>query len=339
MKKTSKMIRTGLVALLLSATASVFGQTTQFPPGPIDPLGPQSAATVGTQARGALFSPSIANFDDELVNSILFFNPGQANSFTLRASAIEDHENDRGLAFTHYTWEYGTNGTDYSPVGDDSPTLAQTAGLAPGYHYYRVEARIVPTGTDPDLTCDADNVETFVVFVLPPLAVTATNTGDDFQYCEADVVDGQTNVALAIDEIVYDGYAGTPAVGDFAFNYRWYAVKSTDPTDPFSRDNADFPTIDATKANLTGATEITGATSAEYIPAIDEIGTYKFFVEVEYQIKDRSTGLGADNTEARNRPYVIYRGWVGGADQATASIVTVTPQPGKPHITIEEVED
>lgn len=338
MKKTITLLKISLVGLFLTMMTGFFAQAQQTLLGPLNPLGPGDPSTVGTEGRGTLFDPSISSFDDELVNSILFFNPDIANSFTLRASAIEDHESDRGLAFTHYTWEYSTDGTTYNSVGDNSPTLAQTAGVGPGYHYYRVEARIVPEGTDPDLTCVADNVETFVVFVLPPLTVTASNTADILQYCESDA-DEQTNVALEIDEIAYGGYEGAPAVDDFAFNYRWYAVKSTDATDPFSRDEADFPSIDATKANITGATEITGATSATYTPAIDEIGTYKFFVEVEYQIKDRSTGLGADSPEARNRPYVIYRGWVGGANQASASIVTVTPQPGKPHITIESVVD
>ncbi len=332
MKKTTTLLKISLVGLFLAISTTMFGQTT-LPP--LSALGPQDPETEGSNVRGDLFDPTIANFDDELINSILFFNPDLANSFTLRASAIEDHENNRGLAFTHYTWRYSTDGTTYNSIGTDASTLEQT-NIAPGYHYYQVEARIVPDGTDPDLTCEADNVETFVVFVLPPLTVTATNTGDFLQYCESEAV-GQTNVALEIDEIAYDGYVGTPAVGDFAFNYRWYAVKSTDETEPFSRDNADFPTIDETKADITGATEV--GSSATYTPQISDIGTYKFFVEVEYQIKDRSTGLGADNPEARNRPYVIYRGWVGGADQAAASIVTVTPQPGKPHITIEEVID
>jgi hypothetical protein len=333
MKTTTTLLKTGLVGLFLTLTTGLFGQS-QTPPGPIDPLGPQSPGTLGDQARGTLFSPQITSFDDELINSILFYNPDVENGFTLRASAIEDHADDRGLAFTHYTWEYGTNGTAYSPVGTDSPTLAQT-GAAPGYHYYRVSARIIPEGTDPDLACDPDNVEVFVVFVLPPLNVTVANIGDFLQYCESDAAD-QTNVQLAVSEIAYDGYTETPVVDDFAFNYRWYAVKS-EGADPFSRDNADFLEIDETKADITDATEV--GTDASYTPQISAIGTYKFFVEVEYVIKDRSTGLGTDDPEDRNRPHVIYRSWVGGTDQASASIVTVTPQPGKPHITIEEVID
>lgn len=338
-----KWIKTGLVALFLSTTAAVFGQ--QTPPGPIDPLGPQNTTLTGTTARGDLFDPTITNFDNEIANSILFFNPEQANQFTLRASAIEDHEDDRGLSFTHYAWRYSADeGDTYSSIGTDAPTLSQT-GLSPGYHYFQVEARIVPTGTDPDLTCGPDNVETFVVFVLPPLAVTPTNSATTplLQYCEADAAT-QDNITLSAG-VAYDMdmYAGNPAVAGFEFNYRWYYVKSTHPTDPFSRDNADFATIDPTKADITEATLISGATDATYTPAIDEIGTYKFFVEVEYQIKDRSIRpdgtMNPDDPTDRNRPYVIYRGWLGGDGQANASIVTITPAPGRPHITIEGVID
>jgi len=333
-----KWMKAGLIALFLSATTIAFGQ--QVPPGPISPLGPQSTAIEGTTARGNLFDPAVANFDNEVANSILFFNPDVANGFTLRASAIEDHEDDRGLSFTHYAWTYSADeGTTYASIGTNAATLAQT-GLAPGYHYFRVEARIVPTGTDPDLTCGPDNVETFVVFVLPPLTVTTTNiAGSLLQYCEADAAE-QENIELSAG-VAYDAthYNGNPAVANFEFNYRWYYVKSTDATDLFSRDNADFASVDPTKADITGATLISGANAATYTPAIGEIGTYKFFVEVEYQIKDRNTGLGTDDPTDRNRSYVIYRGWFGGADQANASIVTITPAPGKPHITIETVID
>lgn len=340
MQKTTKMIKSGLVALLLSATASVFGQA-QVPPGPISPLGPQGATLVGSTARGELFAPAVTDFSEELASSILFFNPSTANALTLRASAIEDHEEDRGLSFTHYTWSHSTDGSTYDQVGTNSATLTHS-GLLPGYHYFRVEARIVPTGTDLDLSCGADNTETFVVFVLPPLVVTPTNTAasPQTQYCETDAVE-QENITLSAG-VTYDPiyYAGDPAVNQFDFNYRWYFVKSTDTEDVFSRDNADFPTVDPSKADISQATLISGADEASYTPSISEIGTYKFFVEVEYQIRSRNYDESeVDEVTNRARPYVIYRGWYGGEDQATAAIVTVTPAPGKPHITIEEVID
>src|SRR5690606_1814829 len=97
MKKTSKMIRTGLVALLLSTTASVFGQSTL---SPIDPLGPQNPTMANTtKDRGKVFDPEVNSFADELINSILFFNPDQV-SFTLRASKTEDHVDGREMEFT-----------------------------------------------------------------------------------------------------------------------------------------------------------------------------------------------------------------------------------------------
>src|SRR5690606_8627259 len=341
MKKTSTMIRTGLVALLLSTTASVFGQSTQVPPGPINPLGPQEIETDGSTDRGNLFDPTISGFDDELINSILFFNPDltKPNSFTLRASKTEDHVDDRAMEFTSYVWYQGTNGTDYTEITGETGMTLSRSGLTPGYHYYQVRGVINASGLDETLLCEGPT-ETFVVFVLPPVTVTTTNTSTTpaLQYCENEAA-AQENITLSAG-VNYASYSGNPQpVTEFGFNYRWYYVKSGDTDDVFSRDPADFATIDPTKANIDGATLITGATSAEYKPAIDVIGTYKFFVEVEYQIKDRNRGLGTDNPEDRNRPYVIYRGWFGGVDQDNASIVTVTPAPGRPHITIEGVND
>src|SRR5690606_26401821 len=164
-----------------------------------------------------------------------------------------------------------------------------------------------------------------------------TAGGGRLQFSELDA--GSQDSVLLSTTLAYDGYTGGPSIGDFNFNYRWYYVKSQDTTDVFSRDENAFAAIDTTKSDISGATLIDGATGATYTPNISEIGTYKFFVEVEYLIKDRSTGMGSDVSTNRNRPYVIYRDWFGGTDQETASIVTITPAPGKPHITIEEVED
>src|SRR5690606_34094986 len=337
MKKTSPMLRTGLVALLLSPTSSWFGQ---FTLSPIDQLGPENPTMANTtKDRATVFDPEVKSFADELINSILFFNPDQDNSFTLRASKTEDHVDGREMEFTSYVWYEGTNGTDYTEITGETGMTLSRSGLTPGYHYYQVRGVINPSGLDETLLCEGPT-ETFVVFVLPPVTVTTTNTSTTpaLQYCENEAA-AQENITLSAG-VNYASYSGNPQpVTEFGFNYRWYYVKSGDTDDVFSRDPADFATIDPTKANIDGATLITGATSAEYKPAIDVIGTYKFFVEVEYQIKDRNRGLGTDNPEDRNRPYVIYRGWFGGVDQDNASIVTVTPAPGRPHITIEGVND
>src|SRR5690606_14836450 len=115
--------------------------------------------------------------------------------------------------------------------------------------------------------------------------------------------------------------------------YTWYAVKADAVT-------GDYPTIDVTKAAITGASlqvahTVTGATDG-FTPDIAEIGKYKFFVEVEYTIKARDYDV-AETSTARKRTYALYRTWFGGNTQADASVIFVTPAPGKPHITIEGV--
>src|SRR5690606_14963247 len=359
MKKTSTMIRTGLVALLLSTTASVFGQVTgtgtiSKPPlgvGPVETAyDDPTRATILDAAVTGTFSTTY-----EEANTVLFYNPTtNGPSMTLVASLTEDHSERTGseaLAFTMYKWYYmgqdgGTASEEYGLVAagtekevgvDADPNKHSVTELSPGFHYFRVQGFIIPPDVDESEVCPPDAEEVFVVFVLPPLTVTTTNTaGELLQYCESDA-ETQGNVAFST-AVVYDEdyYSGNPPVGEFDFNYRWYYVKSTG-TDPFSQDHGDF--VEVTKADITNATLVEDEDEATYTPAIDEIGTYKFFVEVEYQIKDRSTGLSADVPNDRNRPYVIYRGWFGGTDQETASIVTITPAPGKPHITIEEVID
>lgn len=347
MKSTMTMLKTSLAGLFLLAGFGVSAQT-QVPPGPITPLGPQNTSVTSGNAkeRGEHFDPTITDFSNELINSILFYNPTVANGFTLRASTVEDHAS-RELEFTTYNWYYDGDGSTPSttPIaGENGVTLAQT-NLAPGYHHYRVEGFITIPGVDPDEICPADITETFVVFVLPPLSVTASHTGTDpalLQYCESDAAT-QQNV-LITPNVVYDAYTGQPDLDGFELKYTWYAVKSNHATNPFATDNGDFPAIDPTKADITGADLQDEAfvigTAQAFAPALEEIGSYKFFVEVEYTLKDRNYDSSeVDPVTNRARTHVIHRGWFGGADQDNASIVFVTPRPGKPHITIEQIID
>ena|SRR5690606_4407767 len=334
MKKTSTMIRTGLVALLLSATASVFGQST-LPP--IDPLGPQNPTMANTtKDRGTVFDPEVNSFADELINSILFFNPDQVNSFTLRASKTEDHVDGREMEFTSYVWYQGTDGTDYTEITGETGMTLSRSGLTPGYHYYQVRGVINPDGLDESLLCEGP-LETFVVYVLPPLSVavdgTSTNTDNAFIFCESEG-NASENVTLS-STVSFDGYSVTPEVTDFEKRYRWYAIRENAGSYPDVSDMTKDPTL------LTGANAISlgeGVSLDEINPKINAYGKYKVFVEVEYTIKDRSFGMTEDR-ENRNRPHVIYRGWFGGNDMASATEITVTPAPGKPHITIEGVND
>src|SRR5690606_15573367 len=128
-----------------------------------------------------------------------------------------------------------------------------------------------------------------------------------------------------------------PAPADFDVKYRWYAGK---------QDGAVWPDVSAIATDpvsIEGVTILTptpldaeGGALPLFAPQISTFGNYKIFVEVEYAVKDRNYSE-ADANDIRIRPHVIYRGFaqVDGADM----ILTVTPAPGKPHITIEEVED
>src|SRR5690606_12916273 len=74
----------------------------------------------------------------------------------------------------------------------------------------------------------------------------------------------------------------------------------------------------------------------EFAPQMDTYGKYKIFLEVEYTVKDRQYS-SADSGNARVKDHVIYRDFV--MNGANPLEITVTPKPGKPHITIEAVND
>lgn len=339
-----KMIMAGLAVMLLSPT--VFGQTGQTPPGPISPLGPQNTGITGTKTRGELFDPAISSFSNELSNAILFYNPNQANSFTLTASKIEDEATDRGLTFTRYIWSVSTDGTNYTPLHAEITAKLTQSGLTPGYHYYKVKGIINPDGINESLLCEGKE-ETFVIFVLPSLQATVqgttTNTPNTaFIFCESEAnttnpADGQKKVSLT-SSVAFNSYTGSPAVSDFEKKYRWYAIKKkADGSYPDVSDITKDPSL-ATSPSAILLAE--GVSLTTINPQIDKYGTYKVFVEVEYTIKDRNFNLQADNPNNRNRPHVIYRGWFGTDNTAAnATEIIVTPAPGKPHITIEGVTD
>jgi hypothetical protein len=256
--------------------------------------------------------------------------------------------------FTHYRWSYlgqtngavAVDGTTYNAglIADDGLLKEYTAaddnkltvaGLTEGYHYFKVQGYIVPEGAALTETC-MQYSETYVIYVLPQLTVTANRADVEettpLQYCETDA-SGQTSVVLKAD-VAYDNYAETaPALSDFELSYKWYSVKANAdgsyPTEPTMEDIGTLTPL---------ATNTVTAITNSLTPSIVEVGTYKFFVEVEYTLKARDYD-GAETADARKRTYALYRGWVGGANQTTATEVFVTPAPGKPHITIEDVND
>ncbi|MFB2119718.1 hypothetical protein [Parapedobacter sp. 2B3] len=361
MKTTKAMLKLGLVGLFLTTFITLAqAQTIDKDPQAKVVVGPETP--ISDAGRVTAITPLLTggNSDYETLHAVLFYNPATSGpGLTFVASLVEDHDTRTGgdaLEFTMYKWSYmgadgvtpttlyglDAGGTEKT-VGVDDPANRHTVtSLAPGFHYFRVEGYIIPEGADDSELCTVED-ETFVVYVLPPLAVTTTHTGENglLQYCEIDATT-QQNVQMTAT-VAYDGYTGDPAIADgFELKYTWYAVKSENATDIFADDIDDFPTIDPTKVDIGDAVAqpeaIVVSSSNEFTPTIAEIGSYKFFVEVEYTVKARDYD-GAETDDARKRVYAIYRQWFGGADQDLASVVFVTPQPGKPHITVEGVTD
>lgn len=365
MKKTSTMIRTGLVALLLSATASVFGQSIDKTGEGADiQVGPSTAADnaarIAALGAGAL--------TDENRDVILFYNDASRPGLTLVASRTEDltiftpAPNRMAANFTHYRWFYmGADGTaavdgtvfatgldengllnTYVNAGDEKLVIRN---LTEGYHYFKVQGIVNPDNIEDEELCNIQE-ETYVVYVLPRLSVSATGSttlvsgGDTptplFQFCETD--GAQDNVTIATNySFLNETLPADPTSADFDVKYRWYAVKQDGTAWP------DVSTIATDPVSIEGVTILTptplnatGGTLPSFAPQISTFGNYKIFVEVEYAVKDRNYSA-ADANDIRIRPHVIYRGFaqVDGADM----ILTVTPAPGKPHITIENIQD
>src|SRR5690606_36642576 len=123
------------------------------------------------------------------------------------------------------------------------------------------------------------------------------------------------------------------ALDGFELNYKWYAVKANaNGTYP------DEPTMENIGTLIPLANNDASGRPNNFTPTIGEVGTHRFFVEVEYALKAREYD-GVEPAVARKCAYALYRDWVGGSDLASATEVSVTPAPGKPHITIEGVND
>ncbi|HMR19389.1 MAG TPA: hypothetical protein PKA53_08830 [Sphingobacterium sp.] len=352
------MIRTGLVALLLSGTASVFGQS-------IDKSGQGANVQVGPSAAvdnsERITALGAANLTNEGRDVILCYNDISKPGLTLVASRTEDlgpTPSRPAQEFTHYRWFYlgqdgagavnGTNFADgviadgllktYNAAGDEKLVIT---GLTEGYHYFRVRGIVNPDNIAEEELCNIQD-ETYVIYVLPELKVDAVATVDGgaaFQYCET-AVSGTNEQAKVKVNVTY-GFvrSNTPAAAGFDVKYRWYAVKQNEDgtTWPDVSVMAIEPTtISGVELLVTSPANATGGILPDFFPQIDDIGKYKVFVEVEYAVKDRN--YSADDAEGmRIRPHVIYRGFA--QDNGNDMILTVTPAPGKPHITIEAIQD
>lgn len=350
MRKNAKLLFYWTLTVLLTVQLTLVHAQQAIPTIERGPLRLGPSVEAGIPPRVSLFGSAL-DLEYEEKNVVLFYNPAvQGPSLTLIATEHEYHEarpSQDPLAFTSYKWFY--MGQDYNnPVAmargnipqsglEQVSNRLQVQNLNEGYHVFKVQGFIVPPGSDPDLLCPPEDEEYYVVYVLPELQVEVTRMGDmtkPLQFCESD--DAQDWVQLSA-KTNYANYVGEPDLNDFDIRYKWYSV--------LLDGQVVSPIVDPTKSDISKAWMMqenvaTGgsSTSNEFRPNNMWSGRYKFFVEVEYVLKDRDYD-GAETLENRKRTYALYRGWFGGPDEASATEVLVTPRPGKPFITIEGVQD
>ncbi len=367
MKTTKTISKAGLVGLLLIVAVATNAQVTGSISKPPVNVGPETPQT-NTNRQTAISPVQVDNNDVyETANSILFFNPTSPGSgLTLVASRTEDLSTITPTPtrapqeFTHYRWFYmGTDGTTAeTKYGIDVNGNLQTmsddpnnnkiivTGLEEGYHYFRVQGIVNPNDIVDFEGCDIQE-EIFVVFILPQLDITVNSnstltngTNQVFEFCETEGQNENQDKVSITTTYSFQNSAlptSTPSAQDFDVNYRYYAVPaSTDQTsiDDATVDPVTYGTLLPNGAGV--ANEITDLEN--FFPQIGTIGTYKILVEIEYTLKERNYN-DDDETSGRVRPYVIYRDLAMLADGTTPLEITVTPKPGKPHITIEGVTD
>ena len=367
------MWKASLITALLFSGLMALGQSLpaagQTPPGPLDSgLGPSTRTATGSLPRPELFhdeEPPL-NFDDEVINSILFYRTDNGGTsvtgLTLVASKLED-KSDRNDPFTGYRWFYmgqdpdnqirtafllGTashiqpEGLEKS-VGTGDAHKLSVNGLTPGYHIFQVEGIMNPDGAESTDLCEPE-VETIVLYVLPPLKVSANgeDPSGNFQYCETDAATQEAVTITSSTEFVSGSEpVVSPGVDAFEKRYRFYAIKQqSDKTfTQFDSNNVDIdPTTLPGVTLLNGPGMLTvGGEIGDFKPNMAEYGKYQIMLEVEYTVKDRQFRTPGDADGIRVRPHVIYRSIVMHNSQPLE--ITVTPKPGKPHITIENVID
>ncbi|MGS2761367.1 hypothetical protein [Sinomicrobium sp. M5D2P9] len=297
MKSIFTTLKKGLIALIFIFSASALAQINAPVPNGL-PINETSNLDVGTLTND---TPPVTALD----GAVLFYNPATSGpSLTLTASL----DDGAGNTFSSYEWYNmttdGTTETENLLTGETTQDLTLTA-LAPGYHKFRVYG-LVDNG---DVICQSDDFEDIILFVLSPLTVDTTfdANGNPLAYCSTDVP--TTPIELSVSGVNADYAANTngypnPAGSDFEVSYAWFAVKDGDTVNPI-----DLAT-----------------TTDTYDVTLTDPGTYTFYVEVEYTIKDKES-----------RDYVTYTGNVqnGGTDLE----IVVSPTPGAPTIIIDNIVD
>lgn len=305
MKTTMTMLKPGLVGLFLMISTAIFAQTA---PNLTLPITGFANLGIGTLDDGEL--PESATAD-----AVLFYNPAtNGPSLTLTASVTDAVT---GLNFSSYIWQEIDGAEAVINEFDVTTNQLPLSGLLPGYHRYRVYGLVEDSG----VSCQSDEFQDIILFVLRPLAVTAPTTTDAIlNFCINDIPAG--SLALGADvafnsEIGYNtkGFP-TPTAEDFELTYRWYAINDANP-------GVQIPLTDPASITSAGAENNITVDYADFT----EVGTYTFHVEVEYSnaIRDRET-----------REHAVWTATVGGV---TPLEIVVTPTPGRPTITIEAVND
>lgn len=304
MKKTNSLLRIGLVGLFLFFTATTFAQDpipTVTPP--IESFGGLNVGTYNDGEGAVITSTS---------DAIIFYQVGQT-SITLEASPTDEN----GLAFDLYAWYKITNanGTEGAAIENEIGQTLTYSNLQPGFHRFRVYGIVESSsGTD----CNSNEFQDIVIFVLNTLDPSAQTAVDAvLQFCIADNIDdGNINTTITFDSAYGPDELPKPGVEGFQYTYRYYAVKDGDT-------NTQIPLGEIT-ANGNTNTFILDYNELK----TNGIGIYTFFVEVSYSdnIKDNTGKAYAVWTEQIYRDGVAYS-------------LEITPQPGRPTITIIDSSD
>lgn len=230
------------------------------------------------------------------------------SSFTL-TSSTSDPTSSPSVNYTSWLWqEIDASGNPGALPATATPTNEKlvVTSATPGWHTYQVTAA---TGT---ASCPADPV-IFTVFVLPNLTVSSavdqSNT-PSLTYCAANgAPTGTTKQINLTSTVAFNGNLNSVPglkqfqISDFDLSYVWYRqdVSTASPPPPVQV---------ATGANYTVTDPATTAAGTEK--------KYKYSVTVAYTVKSCNTAFSAVTQSS-------------GAD----AVITVTPKPGKPVITIQ----
>jgi len=284
MKCTTKMLKTGLVALFLSVGLSA------------------SAQQLITASDQTKLRPPLSGSATETIFA------HEKTRFKLTATTTSTAtDGEAGITFTNIKWYYKKADEERGALSElalAEAAIAGTAnseltvnGLKPGFYTF------MAVGETSGEICSTVPEE-FTVFVLPPLTVAVAGVSP-LIYCTDDApATGNTLTATASFGETFNTATpyttNNPDVSDFELRYRWYKV-------------ADGGTLDIGETPLH-----TSTTSNTYDIVETAVGKWNYYAVVDYTVKSAGP----------------YQAALGGG---TPTVIEVTPKPGKPTITIEDL--